>query len=484
MFLACRDLFLNLNFISRLIFGSIFMVLGVSPNNLLRSEILDLEELSPPEVKQFLKEHFASVPEKQVADEGQKEGVEWEVKYPERLPKPFNQGIVRTHDFPVEFKVKNTANEPLELNAYIESANESIAFVRTSPTRKWTWTPYPHHKSKLMGLDDGVKTQVLEGGQSVNFSLHAVYRPQFAISFYPGRLVLNYELAGHFSSGGKFESGPKRIEIPFAKEKILFVDDEPDILEQAKIFLEKENKHFNVKTAASAEKALKMLKIDKYDAIVSDYQMPEMDGIDFLKTLRKRGNDIPFIVFTGKGREEVAMKALNLGADRYLQKGGDPRSQYRVLAQAVVQEVQHKRFQENLRRVRQALRTLSACNQAIIRITDESELLPRICDIIVEIGGYRLAWIGYAEEDEEKTVCPVAQAGYEEGYLETLKITWADTERGRGPTGTAIRTGQPSAARSILTDPNFEPWREEALKRGYESSIALPLIIGGKLSAH
>ncbi|KXB03388.1 hypothetical protein AKJ45_01700 [candidate division MSBL1 archaeon SCGC-AAA261F19] len=127
---------MNLNLLSRPIFGSIFMVLGVSPNNLLRSEILNLEELSPPEIEQFLEEHFASVPEKQDADKGRKNGVEWEIKYPKRLPKPFNQGIIRTHDFPVEFKVKNTANEPLELNAYIESANESIAFVRTSPTRK------------------------------------------------------------------------------------------------------------------------------------------------------------------------------------------------------------------------------------------------------------------------------------------------------------------------------------------------------------
>jgi GAF domain-containing protein len=98
-----------------------------------------------------------------------------------------------------------------------------------------------------------------------------------------------------------------------------------------------------------------------------------------------------------------------------------------------------------------------------------------ICQVIVDIGGYRLAWVGFAEQDETKTVRPVAQAGYEEGYLETVNITWADTERGRGPTGTAIRTGQPSVMRDILTDPIYEPWRVDATRRGYSSSIALPL---------
>jgi PAS domain-containing protein len=81
--------------------------------------------------------------------------------------------------------------------------------------------------------------------------------------------------------------------------------------------------------------------------------------------------------------------------------------------------------------------------------------------------------------DKEKTVQPVAQAGYEEGYLQRINITWADTERGRGPTGTAIRTGRASANRDIQTDPRMAPWKTEALRRGYASSIALPLLSHG-----
>ena len=123
-----------------------------------------------------------------------------------------------------------------------------------------------------------------------------------------------------------------------------------------------------------------------------------------------------------------------------------------------------------------ALKVLSDCNQVLIRATEENELVEDICQIIVESGGYRLVWIGYAEQDQEKTVRPVAHRGFEDGYLDTVKITWADTERSRGPTGTAIRTAKHVISNNITVDPQFSPWRADALKRGYASSIALPLI--------
>jgi PAS domain S-box-containing protein len=135
-------------------------------------------------------------------------------------------------------------------------------------------------------------------------------------------------------------------------------------------------------------------------------------------------------------------------------------------------------------RTTRALTTLSRCNQVLVHATSESMLLKEICRVIVEEGFYRLAWVGYAEHDPEKSVRPVAFAGFESGYLDKLKITWADTERGRGPTGTAIRTGRISMCKNALTDPDFAPWREDAIKRGYASSIVLPLrangtVIGG-----
>jgi PAS domain S-box-containing protein len=127
------------------------------------------------------------------------------------------------------------------------------------------------------------------------------------------------------------------------------------------------------------------------------------------------------------------------------------------------------------KRAERALRTLSACNEALVRARDEQNLLQRICDLAVSLGGYRMAWVGYAEHDERKTVRPVAQSGVEAGYLDTVDITWADEERGRGPTGTAIRTSIATACRDVTTDPRFAPWRENAVRRGYHSSLVLPL---------
>ncbi len=136
-----------------------------------------------------------------------------------------------------------------------------------------------------------------------------------------------------------------------------------------------------------------------------------------------------------------------------------------------------ERYQDEtqLRRLNRTNRALSRCNEALIRATDESTLLQQICDLVIEEAGYRLCWVGFAEHDEAKTVRPVAQAGFDAGYLDTLHLTWADTERGRGPTGTCIRTCQAVLSKHIATDPAMLPWRAEALQRGYASSVAIPL---------
>ena len=134
-----------------------------------------------------------------------------------------------------------------------------------------------------------------------------------------------------------------------------------------------------------------------------------------------------------------------------------------------------KGMEETLKRLNRELRAIGDCNQALIRAEDEQTLLDDICRIICDKAGYRMAWVGYAEQDEGKTVRPVAWAGAEDGYLATLHLTWADTERGRGPGGTAIRTGKTAWTRDFAADPRASPWREEALRRGYRCSIALPL---------
>ncbi len=136
---------------------------------------------------------------------------------------------------------------------------------------------------------------------------------------------------------------------------------------------------------------------------------------------------------------------------------------------------ERKRSEEATIRLNRELRAISDCNQTLLRAEDEQTLLHDICRIVCDEAGYRMAWVGYAGDDEGKSVRPVAWAGLEEPPFADPKVTWADTERGQGPTGTAVREGKTVYIQDFTTDPRMAPWAEDALKRGYRSSIALPL---------
>ena len=124
--------------------------------------------------------------------------------------------------------------------------------------------------------------------------------------------------------------------------KILLVDDESSVLDLAKIFLERTGR-FHVVTAGSAAEGLSVLDSESFDAVISDYEMPEMDGIAFLKKLREKGDLIPFVIFTGRSREEVVIEALNCGADYYIQKGGKPGPLFAELAHKIILAVERQR---------------------------------------------------------------------------------------------------------------------------------------------
>ena len=172
------------------------------------------------------------------------------------------------------------------------------------------------------------------------------------------------------------------------------------------------------------------------------------------------------------------------GSVRFVQSMGEPirtpdGGAVVRLVGALLDTTERKQSEDSLARLNRTLQTLYQCNQALVRASDEYELLQTVCRILVEVGRVRMAWVGYRELDREKSIRPVAQAGYDEGYVESVKATWEDTERGHGPTGTAIRTGKPSWTQNIQTDSSIAPWRTEALKRGYGSNISLPLMSDG-----
>ena len=171
---------------------------------------------------------------------------------------------------------------------------------------------------------------------------------------------------------------------------VLYVDDENTLLEIAKLFLEKD-KEFSVETLLSAEEALSLLKNSSFDAIISDYQMPGMDGIEFLKNLRSSGNTKPFIIFTGKGREEVVIDAINNGADFYLQKGGDPKSQFAELQHKIRQAVKRNRTEISLNESEARFRTLADASLSGIMIHDSG--------FIIDCNPQFAALFGYTREE-------------------------------------------------------------------------------------
>lgn len=134
-------------------------------------------------------------------------------------------------------------------------------------------------------------------------------------------------------------------------------------------------------------------------------------------------------------------------------------------------------FTDNeLFRVKKALATVSACHKVLVRARDKVELLEEICRALIETGGYRMAWIGITKNGSCNDVQKVARAGFDDGYLDNLKVKLGNTEKSLCPTGMAIKTMKPYVVKDILACPDVLPWRGEALKRGYASCVALPMI--------
>jgi len=138
------------------------------------------------------------------------------------------------------------------------------------------------------------------------------------------------------------------VPVPCNRISVLYVDDEPALLDLGKKFLERSGM-FDVETTPSPVDALDLLQQRDYDGIISDYQMPEMDGIGLLKNIRSRYPDLPFIIFTGKGREEIVIQAFDAGADYYVQKGGDTLSQFRELSHKVKRAVEKRQVEKALK---------------------------------------------------------------------------------------------------------------------------------------
>ena len=172
--------------------------------------------------------------------------------------------------------------------------------------------------------------------------------------------------------------------------RVLYVDDEHDLLDIGKLFLE-ESGDFTVTTAISASIALRLLEQEKFDAIIADYQMPGMNGIQFLVEVRTRFGPTPFILFTGRGREEVVIQAINSGADFYLQKGGEPGAQFAELKQKIKSAAFSKRADDALHESEEKYRHLiEHSNEAIVVVQDG---MPKM------VNHQTIEFTGYSEQE-------------------------------------------------------------------------------------
>jgi len=261
--------------------------------------------------------------------------------------------------------------------------------------------------------------------------------------------------------------------------RILHVDDEPDFASMAATYLERVDERLDVETVTTVREGLDRLADDAFDCVVSDYDMPGRNGIDFLEAVRENGWDLPFILYTGKGGEEVASEAISAGVTDYLQKSTGT-SQYEVLTNRITNAVEQHRDSQRATQLDRIRSLSSKLNRELIRAESAAAVKSRVCELISESDPYQFAWIGEVDAETDRLV-PVASAGDADGYLEAATITTDESATGRGPGGTAVRERRIAVSQNIAADSTFEPWQSDALDRGFQAVAAIPLEYGTDL---
>lgn len=274
--------------------------------------------------------------------------------------------------------------------------------------------------------------------------------------------------------------------------KILTIDDIEDNLTIQSVILSRYIPDSEIITARSGKEGILKAISEVPDVILLDLMMPEMDGFEVCRKLKESSvtRSIPVIMLTGMKVDTVdRVKGLDVGADSFLTK---PVEAIELIAQVNVM-LRIKRAEERLREEKdqlellvkkrtKSLQILSHCNRALVHAKSELEFIQDICRIVVEEGQYKMAWVGFVQDDKNKTVYPIAHAGDRECYetVTDVKLTWAEEGIGMGPVGRAIRTGECCIVNDIKNAPFFKEWREETIRQGSASVIALPLHIDGE----
>lgn len=263
---------------------------------------------------------------------------------------------------------------------------------------------------------------------------------------------------------------------------VLHVDDEPGLGQLVTEFLEDEIGGFDVVTETAPEDGLALLNSDgpRVDCIVSDYDMPGMDGLEFLDAVCEHPHNCPFMLCTGKGSKAVASEAISRGATDYLQKGGGS-EQYTLLANRIRNAVEQSRSKQRAANLNR-LRTLVAdTNQALIRANSAEKAQKRVCDRLTDSEPYTTACIAGVDR-ETLQVAPRTWAGDSVGYFEELNLSVDAGSRGHHtPGGRAFHEREIAVLQNLRQDPRHTTWQEAATARGLHSLAVVPLEFEGDL---
>lgn len=267
-----------------------------------------------------------------------------------------------------------------------------------------------------------------------------------------------------------------------ASVRVLHVDDDPSLGDLVAEFLQRENEQFEVTTVTSASEGLRHLADDGHtvDCIVSDFDMPHKNGIEFLEAVRETRPELPFVLFTGKGSEEVASDAISAGATDYLQKSAGT-DQYTVLANRIQNAVERFRSQrraEEHKRITEVIRNL---NRALVYASSIDEIEQDVCALLSDAEPYVTACIA-GVDTESMRIEPRTWAGDAAGYFESLDMSVDGESPGRhAPGGRAFHEREVAISQDIPNDPRYEEWCEPATERGFRSLAVVPLEYGDDL---
>ncbi len=257
---------------------------------------------------------------------------------------------------------------------------------------------------------------------------------------------------------------------------VLYIDSDPVLLESGKRFLERET-DIRVDCAHTALEALERLKTGSFDAIISDHVIPDIDSIHLLRIIREKFPKIPFIIFTDTAREEIVIEALNHGADDYIKKGGDPKSQFAELSHKVKRAVEFRESEQKISRLNRIDAILRRINEAVVHIHNRMQLMQEVCKIMVKEAGFVMAWAGFEDPDTHR-MNRVTASGIVDDFFVKVRLSSDDVANGHGPTVTAIRKGKYCVCNDIQAYPTMEMWEEDAIRKGYRSAAAFPLSAG------